>query len=199
MRSQGSRRENFDPYHKWLSIPLAKRPPTYYQLLGISPDEQDRVVIEAATARQSAFVARFRGGEDDRLAVQLLFEIEQARFELLNPDLRCRYDPTLKRTRKGRKGPRRFVQDVPLPSSEGRAVGEGSELVRDYLGIVSVILAAFVIMAVISFYLPWEKLTNPNGGRQGALTADAGAPVFNEPPKTLPQAWTNLALWRYSP
>ena len=36
----------FDPYHKWLGIPKDQRPPTHYQLLGISPTEQDREVIE---------------------------------------------------------------------------------------------------------------------------------------------------------
>jgi hypothetical protein len=30
----------FDPYRKWLAIPEDSRPPTHYQLLGISPDER---------------------------------------------------------------------------------------------------------------------------------------------------------------
>ena len=41
----------FDPYHKWLGIPKDQRPPTHYQLLGISPTEQDREVIEEAAIK----------------------------------------------------------------------------------------------------------------------------------------------------
>ena len=40
----------FDSYHKWLGIPEGHRPPTHYQLLGISPD--------AASKRYGRAVAR---------------------------------------------------------------------------------------------------------------------------------------------
>src|SRR5205823_2350879 len=36
---------NFDPYHKWLGIPKDQRPPTLYQLLGVSPQETDAEVL----------------------------------------------------------------------------------------------------------------------------------------------------------
>ena len=42
----------FDPYHKWLAIAKDQRPPTYYQLLGISPHEADPEVIEEAAIRR---------------------------------------------------------------------------------------------------------------------------------------------------
>lgn len=44
--------ESFNPYRVWLSIPAESRPPTHYQLLGISPDEHDPTVINAAVMRQ---------------------------------------------------------------------------------------------------------------------------------------------------
>lgn len=40
--------ESFDSYRIWLGIPPESRPPTPYELLGISPHEQDKAVIEAA-------------------------------------------------------------------------------------------------------------------------------------------------------
>lgn len=48
--------ESFDPYHVWLGIPPESRPPTHYEMLGISPHEQDKAVIEAAMLRQSGLV-----------------------------------------------------------------------------------------------------------------------------------------------
>ena len=55
--------ESFDPYRVWLSIPPGSRPPTHYQLLGISPDEHDPTVINAAVMRQSAYVRNFQIGK----------------------------------------------------------------------------------------------------------------------------------------
>lgn len=43
---------DFNPYHKWLGIPKKNCPPTYYELLRISVDEQDREVIHMSVERQ---------------------------------------------------------------------------------------------------------------------------------------------------
>ena len=48
----------FDPYHKWLGIPKDQRPPTFYQLLGITPGEEDVEVIEEAAIRQTTLPAQ---------------------------------------------------------------------------------------------------------------------------------------------
>ena len=42
----------FDPYRRWLAIPDDQRPPTYYQLLGISEDEDDFEVIDEAALKK---------------------------------------------------------------------------------------------------------------------------------------------------
>ena len=42
----------FDAYHKWLGIPKDQQPPTYYQILAVSPDEVDPEVINASAVRQ---------------------------------------------------------------------------------------------------------------------------------------------------
>lgn len=39
---------SFDPYRKWLGIPDNRRPPSYYELLGITAGESDEDVIRSA-------------------------------------------------------------------------------------------------------------------------------------------------------
>ncbi|HJT32547.1 MAG TPA: hypothetical protein VJ783_10930 [Pirellulales bacterium] len=56
--------ESFDPYRVWLSIPPESRPPTHYQLLGVSPDEHDPTVINRAVVRQSAYVWDLQVGKN---------------------------------------------------------------------------------------------------------------------------------------
>lgn len=85
----------FDPYRKWLGIPESQRPPTHYQLLGISADEQDREVISAAVVRQSAFVRNFQVGPHSAEATQVLNEIAAAKVCLLDPVKRAEYDRQL--------------------------------------------------------------------------------------------------------
>jgi WD40 repeat protein len=85
----------FDPYHKWLGIHPDHRPPTHYQLLGISPDEQDREVIEEAAIRQTAHVRTYQLGPHAADCTRILNEIAQARTTLLNPAKRKDYDTRL--------------------------------------------------------------------------------------------------------
>jgi hypothetical protein len=85
----------FDPYHKWLGIPPKQRPPTYYQLLGIAPDEADREVIEEAAIRQTTHVRTYQTGPRAAECTALLNEIAQARATLLNRKKRQEYDAKL--------------------------------------------------------------------------------------------------------
>jgi WD40 repeat protein len=89
----------FDPYHKWLGIPKDQRPPTYYQLLGISPTEQDREVIEEAAIRQTAHVRTYQIGPHAAECTRVLNEIAQARTTLLHPAKRREYDARLNQAR----------------------------------------------------------------------------------------------------
>jgi hypothetical protein len=88
----------FDPYHKWLGIPRDQRPPTYYQLLGVMPEENDREVIEEAALRQTAYLRQYQSGPHARDCARLLTEISQARLTLLNPAKRQAYDARLGNT-----------------------------------------------------------------------------------------------------
>src|SRR6266513_2126593 len=85
----------FDPYHKWLGIPLDQRPPTYYQLLGIAPEEQDLEVIEEAAIRQTTHVRTYQIGPHGEHCTRLLNEIAQAKTTLLNSAKRKAYDAQL--------------------------------------------------------------------------------------------------------
>src|SRR4051794_16705901 len=85
----------FDPYHKWLGIPKDQRPPTHYQLLGVSPGEEDLEVIEEAAIRQTTHVRVYQMGEHAADCTRLLNEISQAKRTLLDPGKRKQYDATL--------------------------------------------------------------------------------------------------------
>jgi WD40 repeat protein len=85
----------FDPYHKWLGIPKHQRPPTYYQLLSIAPEEDDPEVIEEAAIRQSTHLRSYQLGAHAAECTRLLNEIAQARQTLLNPAKRRAYDAAL--------------------------------------------------------------------------------------------------------
>jgi WD40 repeat protein len=82
----------FDPYHKWLGISPDQQPPTLYQLLGISPREQDLEVIEEAAIRQTAHVRTYQNGPHAQECARILSEIARARATLLDPAKRQAYD-----------------------------------------------------------------------------------------------------------
>ena len=85
----------FDPYHRWLAIPKEHRPPTYYQLLAVAPNEDDPEVIEEAAIRQSAHLRTYQVGPHADDCTRLLNEIAAARATLLNPAKRREYDARL--------------------------------------------------------------------------------------------------------
>jgi hypothetical protein len=91
---------NFDPYHKWLGIPKHLRPPTYYQLLGLSQGESDPEVIEEAAVRQSTHLRSYQIGPQAELCTRLLNEIGRAQQVLLNPQKKREYDQRLSQNAK---------------------------------------------------------------------------------------------------
>lgn len=87
--------DDFDPYHKWLSIPKHFRPPTHYQLLHLPAEETDPEVIEESALRLTMHLRNHQLGPHAALATRLLNEIAQARITLLDPARRKRYDESL--------------------------------------------------------------------------------------------------------
>jgi len=152
--------DNFNPYHKWLGIPEKKCPPTFYELLGISLNEEDRAVIQSAAERQKTHVEQFLGTSYTKFANQLISQIDEAEITLLSPQLRREYDRQVDIFKKRRK--KRQFDPTVVPSSiqmrGNRTVGEGSGIAKEYAGIVTVLVIAFFGMAAASFWLPWGKL-----------------------------------------
>lgn len=160
----------FDPYHRWLGVPGGKRP-DHYRLLGLSPGEADPGVIEAAASRQSAFVAGFRDGPHGEAAAQVLFEIEEARITLLDPEGRRRYEAALRGKQKKAGGGARMPG-----SGGGRSVGEESGLAAEFGKVVAVIVAGFLVMLAATFYF-WDRGGDGAGAARGGVAANAAEAV----------------------
>jgi len=148
--------DGFNPYHKWLGIPVEKCPPTYYDLLQIAVDERDRDVILMAIERQKTHLQQFRAGKQAKQADRLIYELDEAELTLLNREMREEYDqrvlPALNRRNRNRS--------VTSPGFDGNqaSVGEGSGLLRRYSGIVSILAVSFSIMAASVYLSPWKKV-----------------------------------------
>ena len=88
---------DFDPYHRWLSIPPEQQPPNHYRLLGIQRFEEDLDAIESAADRQMAHLRVFQAGQHAEQAAKLLNEVAAARVCLLNPAKKSAYDVRLRK------------------------------------------------------------------------------------------------------
>jgi hypothetical protein len=96
-----------------------QQPRTYYQVLGISPDEQDPRVIEEAALGCSGRVRCYQLTRELECTLQLN-EIAQAMITLLDPVQRREYDLRLG------KLPGQTVSQRPLPRQRTAAPGEGA-------------------------------------------------------------------------
>ncbi|MGI8980053.1 MAG: hypothetical protein ACR2FY_12590 [Pirellulaceae bacterium] len=88
--------EPFDPYRKWLGIPLKDQPPNHYRLLGIAHFEDDPDVIENAATRQLAHVRTFQSGKHSALSQKILNELTAAKLCLLQAEKKAPYDEKLR-------------------------------------------------------------------------------------------------------
>ncbi|QDU79950.1 hypothetical protein Pla110_16720 [Polystyrenella longa] len=151
---------NLDPYLKWLGIPLHRRPPTYFDLLGLPKSVTDRESIEIAARKQKSVVTSFRGGEHEEWAARLTYELEEATVCLLDPTLRQRYRRRLSRASK--QG-RLYSQNAPTKKSlpaylYRQVVGEEAGIAREFAGVISVIVACFLIAFLSSSLFPWSRI-----------------------------------------
>lgn len=86
----------FDPYHRWLSIPPKDQPPDHYRLLGVERFESDADVIDAAANKQMAYVRSCATGPHMDLSQKILNELAAARVCLLNAEKKAAYDQKLR-------------------------------------------------------------------------------------------------------
>lgn len=156
---------DFDPYYRWLGIPKGKRPVNHYQLLGVSRKEQDKEIIREAAERQKMVVKTFEPDPSNPVASRVLYEIEEASFVLLDNDFRSRYNAFLKE-KKGKKSWSRaynkwrkgMLKKSKLPE-EYVTISQSSGFVEEFAIVFSIIFVGFVLMAAITFYFPWTKIT----------------------------------------
>lgn len=87
--------EPFNPYYKWLGIPLRDQPADHYRLLGIERFEPDPEVISHAADQRMAHIKSLSSGKYARMTQELLNEISAARVCLLNPESKAAYDAAL--------------------------------------------------------------------------------------------------------
>ena len=183
--------DNFDGYRKWLGISNKKRPPTHYELLSISLDEDDPEVIHAAAEQRRHFVESKRGDGHDAIVTEILYRINEAETILLNNEMRRGYDHQLDLFEKRQKNrqidplaPRTRIRSRPGPT-----VGEGTGFVGTFVGIMAVLCVGFGIMAWFSFQLPWFKKPAQQGdvaqGQPAQLVVMQ--PLVVQPPVAQPQ------------
>jgi len=150
---------SFDPYRKWLGIPSNRRPPNYYELLGITSGEKDADVIRSAIDQRRMYIRSKKGEGQDGHVKAILGLIEEASSTLLVPEFKHGYDRQLGLHVKQKGSRRSYVLPSWMESRVVRVYGEGSGIVGDVLGIVSILLAAFGLMAWWSFRLHDEQET----------------------------------------
>jgi len=154
-----SNQDDFDGYRKWLGISNKKRPPTHYELLSISLDEDDPEVIHAAAEQRRNFVESKRGDGHDAIVTEILYRISEAETILLNNEMRRGYDRQLNLFEKRQRN-RQVDPNAPrsrIRSRPGPTVGESTGFVSTFAGILGVFCVALVIMTWFSFQLPWSK------------------------------------------
>ncbi len=84
-----------DACYELLGIPPAEQPANHYRLLGLSPFESNRQVIQNAADRMMAFVRQLASGPYSKLSQELLNLLAEARICLLNHVRREQYDENL--------------------------------------------------------------------------------------------------------
>ena len=144
---------SFDPYRKWLGIPSNRHPPNYSELLGITSGEKDADVIRSAIDQRRMYIRSKKGEGQEGHVKAILGLIEEATSTLLVPEFKHGYDRRLGLHLKTKGSRRSYVLPSWMESRVVRVYGEGSGIVGDVLGIVSILLAAFGLMAWWSFRL----------------------------------------------
>ena len=78
--------DEFNPYHKWLGIPLNQQPANHYRLLGLEPGECDPDVIAHAAEQRMMHLKSIPSGPYGDLSRSLVDEISRACSCLLDSE-----------------------------------------------------------------------------------------------------------------
>ncbi len=175
--------EEFNPYHKWLGIPLRQLPPDHYALLGLSRFESDPEVISIAADGRMMYLRSFQIGKHSELSQRLLNEISAARVTLLNPDQKREYDDRLKAETIPVSLPLRQAKAMPdtpdetfpdLHFSESTASAKKEDFSPIKLGMMLVVVV--LCAAAIFFYIVIPAMNSesrkPSGEEEIATYVD---------------------------
>ena len=180
--------DEFDGYRKWLGIADKKRPPTHYELLAISLNEDDADVIHAAAEQRRLYVQSKRGEGHEDIVTEILYRIGEAETTLLNPQMRRDYDRKLHLFAKRRKT--RQVDPNASRSSvhdqSKQVVNSDTDTVKTFLTIVVLLCVAFAGMAWFSFQLPWDKRAIPHQAAAAELPPPIAPPHGRPAPAVIP-------------
>ena len=89
--------DSFNPYHKWLGIPLKDQPANHYRLLGVVRFESDPDVITGASDQRVHFLRTLQNGDRGKMVDKLLNEIANAKVCLLDAEKKAAYDQTIRK------------------------------------------------------------------------------------------------------
>lgn len=146
--------DEFDPYAEWLRIPQDQRPPTLYQLLDLSPSEEEPEKIAAAAERRKKLVQKHRGGNRDADANSILFQIEDARVTLSNPEARRKYAAALQTQHR-----RTLQRTAVLPRARSRLARLTAALKRrnpQALGLLATVVAGSLGVLLLIGWVVWS-------------------------------------------
>ncbi len=146
----------FDPYRKWLGIPVKDQPPNHYRLLGLELYESDLDVIEGAADRLMSFVRQYQSGEQAAEAAKLLNELSIARLCLMKPATKAAYDKQLGQQLAAAQEPSASdFSDVPIAELQPRRArskkqaGQSPKVNLNLLIIGGVALVVCVVAVVL--------------------------------------------------
>ena len=85
---------DFDPYREWLGI-TSNRKPTYYQLINVSPSEEDANIIRQSAVHTLEKLSRIEDPSHQKLRNKLIKRVRRAAKCLMTDELRITYDRKL--------------------------------------------------------------------------------------------------------
>jgi hypothetical protein len=177
--------EQFDPYRKWLGIPLKDQPPNHYRLLAIELFEDDRDVISDAVEQRMAHVRSYQLGQYMAMSQKVLNELATAKACLLDPQKKATYDEILRTTRAQSNT---ATGGVPQRLIETLKKSMQSRTRWAILGAGGLALVVFLLLATWGNHGDKDLASLPVAPAQGPVASQAEPPKSTEQPQPQPKA-----------